>query len=95
MKMKRDLPVREPSVLKKQDEGKGRSHAHGDWRSNTFREYVTISTAPPADGRDHTVGSHNNLLAYHAWLLLAQVTMGKHVIMSNVGTLAGKCDGGG
>ncbi len=53
---------------------------------NTFREYVTIHSAT-GDGEVTTVGSHNNLLAYCH--VAHNVTMGNHVIMSNVGTLAG------
>ncbi|MDB6064566.1 MAG: Acyl-[acyl-carrier-protein]--UDP-N-acetylglucosamine O-acyltransferase [Pedosphaera sp.] len=53
---------------------------------NTFREYVTIHSAT-SDGEMTTVGSHNNLLAYCH--VAHNVTMGSHVIMSNVGTLAG------
>lgn len=53
---------------------------------NTFREYVTIHSAT-GDGEVTTVGSHNNLLAYTH--LAHNVTLGNHVIMSNVATLAG------
>ncbi len=53
---------------------------------NTFREYVTIHSAT-GDGEVTTIGSHNNLLAYCH--VAHNVTMGSHVIMSNVGTLAG------
>src|SRR5882757_3332139 len=56
----------------------------GDY--NTFREYVTIHSAT-GDGEVTTVGSRNNLLAYCH--VAHNVTMGDHVIMSNVGTLAG------
>jgi UDP-N-acetylglucosamine acyltransferase len=53
---------------------------------NTFREYVTIHSAT-GDGETTVVGSHNNLLAYCH--VAHNVSMGSHVIMSNVGTLAG------
>jgi UDP-N-acetylglucosamine acyltransferase len=53
---------------------------------NTFREYVTIHSAT-GDGETTTIGSRNNLLAYCH--VAHNVTMGSHIIMSNVGTLAG------
>jgi len=53
---------------------------------NTFREYVTIHSAT-GDGGVTKVGSHNNLLAYSH--VAHDVTIGDHVIMSNVGTLGG------
>jgi len=53
---------------------------------NTFRENVTIHSAT-GDGEATTLGSCNNLLAYSH--VAHNVTMGDHVIMSNVGTLAG------
>jgi UDP-N-acetylglucosamine acyltransferase len=53
---------------------------------NTFREYVTIHSAT-GDGETTTVGSHNHILAYSH--LAHNVTLGNHVIMSNVATLAG------
>lgn len=53
---------------------------------NTFREYVTIHSAT-GDGEVTRIGSHNNLLAYSH--VAHNVTMGNHIIMSNVGTLAG------
>ena len=53
---------------------------------NTFREYVTIHSAT-SDGGVTKVGSHNNLLAYVH--VAHDVTIGNHVIMSNVGTLGG------
>jgi UDP-N-acetylglucosamine acyltransferase len=53
---------------------------------NTFREYVTIHSAT-SDGGVTTIGSHNNLLAYSH--IAHDVTMGDHIIMSNVGTLGG------
>ncbi len=54
--------------------------------NNTFREYVTIHSAT-GDGEVTTVGSDNNLLAYCH--VAHNVTIGDHVIMSNVGTLGG------
>src|SRR5207249_1891798 len=53
---------------------------------NTFREYVTIHSAT-GDGETTVVGSHNHILAYCH--LAHNVTVGDHVIMSNVATLAG------
>jgi UDP-N-acetylglucosamine acyltransferase len=53
---------------------------------NTFREYVTIHSAT-GDGETTEIGSHNNLLAYCH--VAHNVIMGSHIIMSNVGTLAG------
>jgi UDP-N-acetylglucosamine acyltransferase len=53
---------------------------------NTFREYVTIHSAT-GDGEVTVVGSHNHILAYCH--LAHNVTLGSHVIMSNVATLAG------
>ena len=53
---------------------------------NTFREYVTIHSAT-GDGEATVVGSHNHILAYCH--LAHNVQLGSHVIMSNVGTLAG------
>lgn len=53
---------------------------------NTFREYVTIHSAT-GDGEVTTVGSHNHILAYCH--LAHNVTLGSHIIMSNVATLAG------
>src|SRR5580704_15219770 len=54
--------------------------------NNTFREYVTINSAT-SDGEVTTVGSHNHILAYCH--VAHNVTLGNHVIMSNVATLAG------
>src|SRR5213082_2255906 len=54
--------------------------------NNTFREYVTINSAT-ADGEVTRVGSGNHILAYSH--LAHNVTVGNHVIMSNVATLAG------
>jgi UDP-N-acetylglucosamine acyltransferase len=53
---------------------------------NTFREYVTIHSAT-GDGEFTTVGSHNHILAYCH--IAHNVTLGNHIIMSNVATLAG------
>ncbi len=53
---------------------------------NTFREYVTIHSAT-SDGEVTVVGSHNHILAYCH--LAHNVTLGNHIIMSNVATLAG------
>ena len=53
---------------------------------NTFREYVTIHSAT-SDGEVTSVGSDNHILAYCH--LAHNVTLGNHVIMSNVATLAG------
>jgi len=53
---------------------------------NTFREYVTIHSATN-DGAVTKVGSHNNLLAYSH--VAHDVTIGNHVVLSNVGTLGG------
>lgn len=53
---------------------------------NTFREYVTIHSAT-GDGEATIVGSHNHILAYCH--IAHNVTLGDHIIMSNVATLAG------
>src|SRR5216117_891473 len=53
---------------------------------NTFREYVTIHSAT-GDGETTVVGSKNHVLAYCH--IAHNVTLGNHVIMSNVATLAG------
>jgi len=53
---------------------------------NTFREHVTVHSAT-GDGEVTVVGSHNHILAYAH--LAHNVTVGNHVIMSNVATLAG------
>ena len=53
---------------------------------NTFREYVTIHSAT-GDGEVTIVGSHNHILAYSH--IAHNVTLGNHIIMSNVATLAG------
>lgn len=53
---------------------------------NTFRECVTVNSAT-SDGEVTTIGSHNHILAYSH--VAHNVTLGNHVIMSNVATLAG------
>ena len=53
---------------------------------NTFREHVTIHSATK-DGDATVIGSHNNLLAYSH--VAHDCVLGDHIIMSNVGTLAG------
>jgi UDP-N-acetylglucosamine acyltransferase len=53
---------------------------------NTVREYVTIHSAT-ADGGVTRIGSHNHILAYSH--IAHDVVLGNHVVMSNVGTLAG------
>ena len=53
---------------------------------NTFREYVTIHSAT-GDGETTSVGSGNHILAYCH--IAHNVVLGNHVVMSNVGTLAG------
>jgi UDP-N-acetylglucosamine acyltransferase len=53
---------------------------------NTFREYVTVHSAT-GDGEVTVVGSNNHILAYCH--LAHNVTLGNHIIMSNVATLAG------
>jgi UDP-N-acetylglucosamine acyltransferase len=54
--------------------------------NNTFREYVTIHSAT-SDGDATVVGSDNNILAYCH--IAHDCQLGSHIIMSNVGTLAG------
>ena len=54
--------------------------------NNTFREYVTVHSAT-GDGDVTVIGSHNNLLAYTH--VAHDCRLGDHIIMSNVGTLAG------
>ncbi len=53
---------------------------------NVFREYVTVHSAT-SDGGTTRVGSDNHFLAYVH--LAHDVTVGNHVVMSNVATLAG------
>lgn len=54
--------------------------------NNTFREYVTVNSAT-GDGEVTVVGSDNHILAYSH--IAHNVTLGSHIIMSNVATLAG------
>jgi UDP-N-acetylglucosamine acyltransferase len=54
--------------------------------NNTFRECVTVNSAT-ADGEVTKVGSNNHILAYSH--VAHNVTLGDHIIMSNVATLAG------
>jgi UDP-N-acetylglucosamine acyltransferase len=54
--------------------------------NNTFREYVTIHSAT-SDGDTTRVGSDNHILAYCH--IAHDCTLGDHIVMSNVGTLAG------
>ncbi|MCU0772063.1 MAG: acyl-ACP--UDP-N-acetylglucosamine O-acyltransferase [Verrucomicrobia bacterium] len=53
---------------------------------NTFREHVTVHSAT-SDGDATVIGSHNNLLAYAH--VAHDCRLGSHIVMSNVGTLAG------
>jgi UDP-N-acetylglucosamine acyltransferase len=53
---------------------------------NTFREYVTIHSAT-GDGEVTRVGSNNNLLAYTH--VAHNSTLGNHIIMSNLASMAG------
>jgi len=53
---------------------------------NTFRESVTVNSAT-GDGEITRIGSHNHILAYSH--VAHNVSVGNHVIMSNVATLAG------
>jgi UDP-N-acetylglucosamine acyltransferase len=53
---------------------------------NTFREYVTINSAT-GDGDATVIGDENNFLAYTH--VAHDCRIGNHVVMSNVGTLAG------
>ena len=53
---------------------------------NTFRESVTVNSAT-GDGEITTVGSHNHILAYSH--VAHNCTLGNHIVMSNVATLAG------
>lgn len=54
--------------------------------NNTFRESVTIHSAT-SDGGSTIVGSNNHILAYCH--IAHDCRLGNHIIMSNVGTLAG------
>jgi len=53
---------------------------------NTFRESVTVHSAT-GEGEATVIGSHNHILAYCH--LAHNVRLGDHIIISNVGTLAG------
>ena len=53
---------------------------------NTFREHVTVHSATN-DGDATVLGSHNHILAYCH--VAHDCRLGDHIIMSNVGTLAG------
>jgi len=53
---------------------------------NTFRENVTVHSAT-GDGDATVIGSDNNLLAYAH--VAHDCCLGNHIVMSNVGTLAG------
>lgn len=53
---------------------------------NTFREYATVNSAT-GDGEATVIGSDNHILAYSH--IAHNVTLGNHIIMSNVATLAG------
>jgi UDP-N-acetylglucosamine acyltransferase len=73
--------------LKTQDlKWKGGATATRIGSFNTFREHVTIHSAT-GDGECTIVGSRNNLLA--GAHVAHNVVLGDHIIMSNVGTLAG------
>lgn len=54
--------------------------------NNTFRESVTIHSAT-SEGDSTIVGSNNHILAYCH--IAHDCRLGNHIIMSNVGTLAG------
>ncbi len=54
--------------------------------NNTFREYVTIHSAT-SDGDATVIGSENHILAYCH--IAHDCQLGNHIVMSNVGTLAG------
>jgi UDP-N-acetylglucosamine acyltransferase len=53
---------------------------------NTFREFVTVNSAT-GEGEVTRIGSRNHILAYCH--IAHNVTLGNHVIMSNVATLGG------
>ena len=53
---------------------------------NTFREYATVNSAT-GDGEATVIGSDNHILACSH--IAHNVTLGNHIIMSNVATLAG------
>jgi UDP-N-acetylglucosamine acyltransferase len=54
--------------------------------NNTFREYVTVHSAT-SDGDATVIGSENHILAYCH--IAHDCQLGNHIVMSNVGTLAG------
>jgi UDP-N-acetylglucosamine acyltransferase len=54
--------------------------------NNSFREYVTIHSAT-SDGDATVIGSENHILAYCH--VAHDCQLGNHIVMSNVGTLAG------
>jgi UDP-N-acetylglucosamine acyltransferase len=58
--------------------------------NNTFREYVTIHSAT-SDGDATVIGSENHILAYCH--IAHDCQLGNHIVMSNVGTLAGHVKG--
>ncbi len=53
---------------------------------NTFREHVTVHSSTN-EGDATVIGSHNNLLSYAH--VAHDCRLGDHIVMSNVGTLAG------
>lgn len=53
---------------------------------NTFREYVTVNSAT-SEGGVTQIGSNNHILAYAH--IAHDCTLGSHIVMSNVATLAG------
>jgi UDP-N-acetylglucosamine acyltransferase len=53
---------------------------------NTFRECVTVNSAT-AEGGVTRIGSHNHILAYAH--VAHDCSLGNHIVMSNVATLAG------
>jgi UDP-N-acetylglucosamine acyltransferase len=57
--------------------------------NNTFRESVTVHSAT-GDGEVTRIGSNNHILAYCH--IAHNVTLGNHITMSNVATLAGHVD---
>ena len=54
--------------------------------NNTFRESITVHSAT-SDGDSTIIGSNNTILAYCH--IAHDCRLGNHIIMSNVGTLAG------
>ena len=80
--------------LKTQDlKWKGGVTRTGNRRSATRSANTSPSTARPATARSRVVGSHNTILAYCH--IAHNCTLGNHIIMSNVATLAGHVIGGG